>query len=98
MPDPSRTPSARPWRSGLAAGVGSALVAGLVIALIDAVDAGLATLPALAGMWAPPALLLGVLVGLAVAGFRATFGDGAFGAGMRSLRENRARDIAVTGA
>src|SRR5688500_13522095 len=98
MPQPGATPAARPWRDGIAAGVAAALIAGLIVAVIDAAMAGFGAFPALAALWAPVALGLGVVAGLVVAGFRATFGEGALGAGLRRLREDRALDVAVTGA
>ncbi len=98
MPDPVMTSAERPWRDGLSAGVGAALIVGLIVAVIDSAIAGFGAFPALLAMWAPPALALGVTTGLVVAGFRATFGDGALRAGIRRLREDRELDVAVTGA
>lgn len=98
MSEISTTPAAHPWRDGLAAGVGAALVAGLVVALIDASSAGLGAFPTLLALWAPVALGAGVGLGLVVAGFRATFGEGALRAGLARLRKDRELDVAVTGA
>jgi len=101
MSDPSLTPprvAARPWRDGVAAGVGAALVAGVLVALVDAASAGLGALPALLALWAGPALGLGVAAGLVVAGFRATFGHGALADAVRRVRGDRELDVALTGA
>jgi arylsulfatase A-like enzyme len=97
MPEPSPPPLA-PWTGGLTAGLGAALITGVVVAVIDAAGAGAGTLPALLAMWAPPTLVIGLLIGVTIAGFRATFGDGALGAAMARLRRDPALDRALTGA
>jgi hypothetical protein len=98
MSEEDPAPSARPWRDGLAAGVGATLLAALIVALIDASAAGFGTLPVVLGLWAPLALGLGLVIGVVVAGFRASFGDRALGAALRRLSNERERDLAVTGA
>jgi arylsulfatase A-like enzyme len=97
MSEISTTPAARPWRDGLTAGIGAALLAGLVVALIDASSAGFATFPTLLALWAPIALGVGIGLGLIVAGFRATFGDGALRAAYRRLDQDRELDVSATG-
>src|SRR5690349_14397847 len=88
----------RPWRDGLAAGVGACLLAGLLVALVDASAAGFGTLPTVLGLWSPVALGIGLALGVVIGGFRATFGERALGGALRRLRQDRDRDIAVTGA
>jgi arylsulfatase A-like enzyme len=78
--------------------MGAALVAGAGVALLDAASAGLAALPALLAMWAPPALVTGLLAGLVIAGVTATWGEGALAAALARLRRDRALDRVLTGA
>lgn len=91
----------RPYRSALAAAVGSALLAGFAVALFDAVltargappDAGFASILLLQlGIYAVPALLLGVGTGLVGGAVAATFGPGAPRRLLERLREGRRLD------
>jgi choline-sulfatase len=98
MSEPALSPSPRPWRDGLAAGVGPALVAGAIVALIDAATSGFGALPHLLALWLPVALVIGLVAGLISAGVLATHGDGVVRGGLRRLRDDRELDIALTGA
>ena len=76
----------RPYPGALAGAVGAALVAGLVLALADALVtargapggvSALSVLPLTLGLYALPALAIGVLAGAVAGALRATFGAGA---------------------
>ncbi len=110
--DPSpRAPSPgsvtdHPYRDSLAAGLAAALVAGAVVALVDALlasgrcsDCGGAgsLLPVVFGLYAVPALVVGVACGLVAGGFRATYGPGALGRAYRRLRADPEVDRQVAG-
>lgn len=101
-------PAERPsydYRDSLAAAVAAALIAGLVIALIDL---ALAEGPAgtgpgaiallVLGLYAWPALGAGVFAGLVAGAFRATFGERALARGWRSLQNDREADSRVAAA
>lgn len=74
-------------------GAGAALVASLILALVDGLAAGGGAIVTVVGLWAVPALAFGLYAGAVAVGFRAAFGPGAVGA----LRADRARDAAWTG-
>ena len=91
----------RPYRSALAAAVGSALLAGFAVALFDTVltargappDAGFAPIFLLQlGIYAVPALVLGIGTGLVGGAVAATFGPGAPRRMLERLRLDRPLD------
>jgi choline-sulfatase len=94
--------AARPYRDGIAAGVGSGLAAGLLVGLVDVVltlgaPGGAGFAPALIALWLVPGLLLGLGAGLVGAAVKATWGDGAIGAALARLRRDRQLDIEAAG-
>jgi hypothetical protein len=78
-----------PLGSAFLAGAGAALVAGLLLAVVDGVAAGGTAVITVLGLWALPTLGFALYAGAIAAGFRASFGAGAIGA----LRSNRDRDV-----
>src|SRR5690349_3382334 len=103
MSEPAFAAAPRPYRDGILAGVGTSLLAGLGVAGVDVVHmlgdgGGAAAIPALLALWALPALLMGVAIGLVAASVKATWGDGAIGAALARLRADRGLDLEVTGA
>lgn len=89
--------SPRPYRSGLAAGVGAVLSAGVILAVIDCIHARGGGL-ALVGLWALLALPLGVGVGLVVGAGNATWGPAWIRRGYRRLCSDSELDRAVAAA
>ena len=83
-----------PYRSGLAAGLGPVLVAGLVLAIADTLHAGGGALPLL-GLWAMLALPLAIGAGLVLAAGNATWGTGWVRGTFRRLRDDGDLDRAV---
>lgn len=83
-----------PYRSGLATGVGAALLAGLVLGVVDVVHAGGGGL-ALLGLWALIALPLGLGAGVVLGAGNATWGHGWVRGALRRLREDAALDRRV---
>ena len=84
--------SAHPNAAAFVAGAGTALVAALVLAVIDGLAAGATTLPTVIGLWALPGFGFALYAGAIAAGFRATFGARAFG----TLAADRERDASWT--
>jgi hypothetical protein len=98
MSDVAVTAPQHPYRDGFLAGLGCALVVGLVLAVIDAVftssgPAGFGALPTVLGLWAPVVLGFGVYAGALGAGL-AAFGPRPFA----RLRENQALDVNLAAA
>lgn len=87
--------SENPYRSGLAAGVGVVLIAGLIVALADVVHTGGGALAVL-GLWAVYALPLAAVVGVVLATGNATWGTGWIRGGFRALRADAALDKKAT--
>ena len=87
--------SGSPYRTGMATGVGLALVAGLIVALADVVHTG-AFAPALLGLWAVIVLPFALGLGAVLAAGNATWGVGWVRGLLRKLREDRGLDIAVS--
>lgn len=79
--------------SAFLAGAGTALLAGLILALVDGFAAGGGALLTVAGLWALPAFGFALYAGAVAAGFRDAFGPGAIG----GLRDDRDRDAAWSG-
>src|SRR5215208_206643 len=103
MSEPALAAAPRPYRDGILAGIGTCLLAGLVVAIIDILytlsgGGSAAAIPAILALWAVPSLPLGVATGLVAAAVKATWGDGAVGAGLARLRRDRALDIEAAGA
>ena len=85
------------WGSGLAAGLGLVLSAGLVVAIADLIHAkggGLALL----GVWAVVALPTALVVGAVLGGGNAQWGNGWVRGLFRKLRDDATLDKAVAGA
>lgn len=98
MSDVAVTAPQHPYRDGFLAGLGSALLAGLVLTLVDAViassgPAGFGALPTVLGLWAPVILGFGVYAGALGAGL-AAFGPRPF----RRLRDDAALDANLAAA
>lgn len=94
--------AARPYRDGIAAGLGCGLAAGLVIGLVDVVltlgaPGGAGFAPALIALWLVPGLVIGLGAGVVAAAVKATWGDGAIGAALARLRRDRQLDIEAAG-
>src|SRR5262245_27342477 len=87
-----------PYRSGLAAGFGTVLVAALVLAIADLVHtgAGAAPLLPLLGLWALLALPIGLAGGLVLGAGNATWGNGWVRALFRRLRDDAELDRTVS--
>jgi len=85
-------PQTHPIRAAFVGGTGVALVAALVLAVVDGLAAGGAALPTVLGLWGLPAFGFALYAGAIAAGFRATFGPRAVG----SLADDRARDASWT--
>jgi arylsulfatase A-like enzyme len=94
----SETPP--PYRSGLSAGLGVVLAAGLLLGLVDVVHArgGFAAAPAILALWSLIALPIALGAGLVLAAGNATWGVGWLLRGVRALREQPGLDRAVAGA
>jgi hypothetical protein len=60
-------------------GAGAALVASLILALVDGLAAGGGAIVTVVGLWAVPALAFALYAGAVAVGFRAAFGPGAVG-------------------
>jgi arylsulfatase A-like enzyme len=75
-PPPLASPrnQAHPARDGFVGGLGTTLLVGLVLALVDGLAAGGGTRLAVLGLWALPTLGFGVYVGAVAAGAAAAFG------------------------
>lgn len=86
-----------PYRTGLASGVGLALVAGLIVAIADAVHTG-SFAPSLFALWAVIVLPIAIGLGIVLAAGNATWGVGFVGALLRKLRDDKPLDIAVSAA
>ena len=105
-PDQSPTASAaHPYRDALASSLAAALASGLIVALFDIIvargrcagdcpTAGFALITI--GLYALPALLIGVGLGVVSGAWSATYGSGSLGRGYRRLRDERALDINVS--
>src|SRR5688500_9320352 len=79
MMEPAADGPPRPVRDGLLAGAGCALVAGLVLAIVDVMLAargpgGMGVAPAVLGLWALPVLLFAGFAAAVGAGFGSAFG------------------------
>jgi arylsulfatase A-like enzyme len=99
MSEPALTAAPHPYRDGLAAGLGTFVVAWIAVALIDvALSGAFAAAPALLALWAVPSLALGVAAGVVAASVKATWGDGAVSAGLDRLRRDRRLDVEIAGA
>jgi choline-sulfatase len=90
----------RPYRSGMATGLGVVLLAGAVLGLADVVQTGGGAGPAapLLALWALITLPLAVGVGLVLGAGNATWGDGWVRGGFRRLRDDAALDRAIAAA
>ncbi len=98
MSDVAATVPHHPYRDGFVGGLGCTLVAGLLLALIDAFatssgPAGFGALPTVLGLWAPIVLGLGVYAGALGAGL-ATFGPRPF----ERLRKHQTLDVNLSAA
>src|SRR5262245_35723796 len=79
MMEPAAEGPPRPVRDGLVAGAGCALVAGLVLAIVDVLlaargPAGLGVAPTVLGLWALPVLGFAAFAAAVGAGFGSAFG------------------------
>ncbi|HET9620402.1 MAG TPA: sulfatase-like hydrolase/transferase [Kofleriaceae bacterium] len=92
--------SDRPYRAGMAAGLGTVLLAGLPLALADLVHTGGGAGPALPvlALWALVVLPVGVIAGVVLGAGNATWGEGWVLGGFRRLRDDAALDRAVAAA
>ncbi len=95
--------SQHPYRDGMAAGLGCALAAGLVVGLFDVLGTlgsagGIGFAPALLALYAIPALLIGLGGGAIAASVKATWGDGAVGRARRRLIAEPELDRAAAAA
>jgi arylsulfatase A-like enzyme len=97
--DPPARPTA-PYRSGMAAGLGVVLLAGLPLALADVVHTGGGAGPALPvlALWALIVLPIGLGVGLVLGAGNATWGDGWVRGAFGRLHDDPALDRAVAAA
>ena len=86
-----------PYRSGLAATLGSVLGAGALLGLADVVHAGGGAL-AILGLWALLALPMAIGLGLVLGAGNATWGDGFVRRLFRALREDPQLDRALAAA
>jgi len=86
-----------PYRSGMAAGLGVVLLAGLVLAVADIAHTGDAIAPLLA-LWSLIALPIAVAVGLVLGAGNATWGDRWVRGGFRRLRGDAELDRSVSAA
>lgn len=86
---------APPYRSGLAAGAGLALIAGLIVALADVVHTGEGALAVL-GLWALVALPIAAFFGVVLGAGNATWGTGWVRRAFARLRTDDALDQKVT--
>src|SRR5258706_16159376 len=82
------------YRSGMAAGVGVMLSAGLVVATVDLLHAGGGGL-ALFGLWSLVALPLAIGSGLVLGAGNATWGDGWVRSALRRLRDGGGPDRGI---
>jgi arylsulfatase A-like enzyme len=107
MGESVRSASQGPYRRTITAAVAAALVAGVVVAILDAVlavdragDGGGAggAVWLSVGLYAIPAIVVGVAAGLVAGAWRATFGDGSLGRAWRRLGADRELDRSATGA
>lgn len=89
-----------PYRSGMAAGLGVVLTAGLVLAVVDIVHTGggVDAMPPLLALWALIALPLALVVGLILGAGNATWGTGWVMRAFRRLRADASLDRAVSAA
>src|SRR5688572_31678910 len=90
----------RPYLAGLRLGVGSGLVAALVLGAFDVALAagpaeGMGFLPAVLGLWGALGLVTGLVIGLVVGAMNATWGEGPVGRGVARLRADAALDITI---
>src|SRR5687767_11108714 len=83
--------SETPYRSGMAAGVGVVLLAGLAVAIADVVHAGGGALAVL-GLWALLVVPVALATGVILAGGNATWGTGWVRRGLRGLRDDAELD------
>lgn len=86
--------SENPYRSGMAAGLGVTLLAGLLLAMVDVVHTGGGTLAVL-GTWAVLALPIGLGLGAVLAGGNALWGGGWVLGFFRKLSRDRELDRKV---
>ncbi|MCG8418275.1 MAG: sulfatase-like hydrolase/transferase [Proteobacteria bacterium] len=92
------------FSNSLAPALGAALATGAILALADVAMAlvrggsgGLELVMITGGLYAVPALAVGLLGGIVAGGFRATHGRGALSRLIRRMVDDRAFDRAVTG-
>jgi choline-sulfatase len=87
----------RPYRSGMATGLGVVLLAGLVLALADAAHTGggVGFVPALSALWAIITLPVALGVGVVLGAGNATWGAGWLRGMFRRLREDAELDRSV---
>src|SRR5712691_6544313 len=85
----SEAPIAKPYRSGLATGIGIGLGAGLILAIADVVHTGEGAGPLLPllGLWAILALPIALGLGLALGAGNAQWGSGFVRRWFRRLRD-----------
>ena len=93
---PAAAEPPRPVRDGLLAGAGCALIAGLILALVDVIlaargPAGLSVAPTVLGLWAGPTLAFAAFAAAVGAGFGSAFGARSWA----RLRERPSLDRAV---
>lgn len=95
MPEPAPL---RPLSDSLAAAVSASLGGAAAVAAIDVarVGADLAAAHLVLALYALPALLVGVVLGVLVWGWRTTLGERALRDGIRRLARDRERDRALT--
>jgi arylsulfatase A-like enzyme len=88
----------RTYGDSLAAALGAALTAGSAVAIADGLAAGGGTVVFCLGLYALPALVAGIVLGVIGGAWTSTFGKGALGRALRRLQQDDATDREVVAA
>jgi arylsulfatase A-like enzyme len=91
---------AKPYRSGMAAGLGTVLLAAAVLAVVDILHTGIGAghLPVQLGLWALIALPLGLFAGAVLGAGNAMWGEGWVLGFARRLRQDHDLDRSIAAA